>query len=375
MLLYRYILRQVAVPSVLALAVISFVTVANEIRERVDPAGAAVVQTAMQQISALDFLHVGVLFLPAVIIYVIPITYMMGILMAFGRLAEDNEITAMRAAGAPLKRIILPVLAGGALLTVGSFLLQDRVQPPAVMRAHHLMFVEIPLRITLDKLPAGTMHQVDGWRFYIGDKDPETQTLYDINILVPERDGGAWVYHAGEAQVFQEGWEASLELRNGHIIFPEEGGRLARSTFDRWVLTTPDFIPDRPARDRRAMSLAQLLERERELSAALAEEGDDQANADELRRIRNEIGERAALPFACLVVSVMAAPLAARRRAAGKSYSFAIGAGVFLAYYLLTLAFDRGGLLSLEETVLRAFAPNFVLLAVGAWLVWRVDRV
>ncbi len=373
-LLNRYIILQVLSPSLLALAVISFITVFNELRERIDPAGAEIVRTAMLQVRPIDFAHLAILFLPTVVIYIIPITYMMGILLGFGRLAEHNEITAMRASGVPLKRIVMPVLVGGAVLSAGAFLLQDRVQPAAVNRASQLMFVDIPLRITLDKLPAGVMHDIGDWRFYIGHKDPEAQALYDINILAPERDGGATVYYARMARVLPEAPRTAIELRDGHIIFPEEGGRLARSTFQRWVLTLPELIPREAREDRRGLNLAELRAAEQQLAEEYEATGATRA-AEELRRYRREISERVALPFASLAVSLCAAPLAVRRGAGGRTYSFAIGAGVFLGYYLVMMVAERGGLQPLGETVLRAFAPNLVLGLAGAWLIWRVDRV
>ncbi len=373
-LLNRYIILQVLTPSLLALAVISFITVFNELRQRVDPAGAEIVRTAMLQVRPIDFAHLAILFLPTVIVYIIPITYMMGILLGFGRLAEQNEITGMRASGVPLKRIVLPVVLGGALLSAGAFLLQDRVQPAAVSRAGQLMFVDIPLRITLDKLPAGVMHDFGATRFYIGDKDPDSQALYDINILVPERDGDAWVYYARMARVMPEAPRTAIELRDGHIIFPEEGGRLVRSTFDRWVLTLPELIPREVREDRRALNLAQLMTAERRLSDEYQATGSERAG-DELRRHRREISERIALPFASLAVSLCAAPLAVRRGTAGRAYSFAIGAGVFLGYYLVMAISARGGLLPLGEAITRAFAPNLALGLAGLWLIWRVDRV
>ncbi len=373
-LLNRYIITQITVPLLLALAVISFFTVANELRDHVDPAGAAIVQTALLQVRPQDLLFLALLFLPTVVIYVIPITYMTGILLAFGGLAEHNEITAMRAAGIPLKRIVLPVVLGGVVLAGLCFALQDRVQPPAVARATQLMFIDIPLRITLDKLPEGTMHDVGGWRFYIGDRDPEERALYDITILMPGQRGETWIYYAQSARVLPGRERTTLRLQNGHIILPDEEGRLARSTFNEWTLTAPELVPREEREDRRALSLAQLFAQERELRQAYAAEGasDDR---DELRRFRREIGERIALPFASLAVSVVAAPLAVRRRRGGKAYSFAIGAGVFLAYYVVMMLADRSGLLPMGEAVLRAFAPNLALGLAGVWLIWRVDNV
>ena len=66
--------------------------------------------------------------------------------MAYGRMAQQGEITAMQASGISLKRLTRSVLLTGMVLSIVSFALQEWLQPWGVNRAYELMYRELPLR-------------------------------------------------------------------------------------------------------------------------------------------------------------------------------------------------------------------------------------
>lgn len=363
-ILTRYIAREIAAPAVVALMLVGFVAAANEIREKSKFINLA-------YIALRDVAELIVLFLPTLVAYVVPLAYMMGILLAFGRLAQNNEITAMKAAGVPLKRIVLPILVVGALLSGVSFLLQDWVQPLAVARANRLIFRELPMRVTLDVLPAGVMHTFRDWRVYIGRKDPATRTLYDIKLFESQREG-ARMFYADSARVIEAGGITTLLMEEGYVIPSEEA--VAPLTFSRLEKRVPSMPePDIPSA-RQLLTLRGLLREERNIAADYAEHRWTSTER-ELHRMRLEIADRIALPLAALAVAFLAAPLAVRSQRSGRTYSFAIGLGIALLYYVTKFLLEPQSLKPLQDTVLLAMAPNILLMIAGAWAVWRVDRI
>ncbi len=368
--LNRYILRETAWPALLALAVVAFVGVTADIREKKD--------IAYAYATVADLARLMVYFLPSLLSYVIPVAYMMGILLAFGRLAQQNEIIAMKAAGIPLKRVLLPVIAGGALLAAGTFVLQDRVQPAALQRANNLIYFDMALRATLDVLPTGMMHRFGDWRVYIGDKDPEQRLLQNIDILVP-RDDRSIVYVAREAQVLGEGRQQQLMLRDGYMIYPQAGGGLLAGTLDDTALPLPLIAEQIPPGRLQLLTFGELLR----FQAGRRDWYDPRVGnrhgllqtPNQIQESRLEIGKRLAMPLACLAVSLVAAPLAVRTPRGGRSYGFAIGFGIALFFYLSYFALQPHSMKPLSEVILRSVAPNVILAAAGLWLIWRVDRV
>src|ERR1700685_2371492 len=64
---------------------------------------------------------VGYLFalaIPSTLIFTVPLGVLVGVLIALSRMSSDGEITAMRAAGVPARRVIPPVLTFAALATL-----------------------------------------------------------------------------------------------------------------------------------------------------------------------------------------------------------------------------------------------------------------
>lgn len=348
------------------MALIGFVGAANELRERFEA-------LPLAYVGLWDVAHLVLLFLPTLISLIVPVTYMLGILLAFGGLAQHGEIIAMRAAGIPLQRVALPVIVVGGLLSVFSFVLQEQVGPWATARAYDLIYREMPLRITFDTLPAGVMHEYGGWRVYIGRKDPATHTIYNLQILVPDREGRFAAYTAESARLVDDAGTTRIEIPSGYWTPPEEQGYLPQGRLTNFVLTVPETTPrDNPAR-RRLLYLNELFDEERRLVAAL-ETARSETNRHELRKIREEISSRLSLPFACLAVSFVAAPLGVRARRGGRSYSFAMGSGIFVTYFLLKFLMESRSLNPLAEVIFRGQIPNIVLCLAGLWFLWRVDR-
>lgn len=365
-ILTRYCLREIAVPAVLAVAVIGFVGVANELRERRD-------DLPLQFISGWDMARLIVYFSPTLIAYLVPIAFMMGILLAFGRMAQHNEITAMKAAGIPLKRLVLPVVFVGALLSIGTFFLQNRVQPRAIDRANRLLYSELPQRVTLDVLPAGVMNDFGGVRVSFRSRDLATKTLNDIVVVQP-KSGPDWIFFAKSAQFVETPRGTELVLRDGHQVMPRKNDEVAAPLFTEQRLALESRALRPAPAQHRSMTLGQLLEREKK-SAERYKLYRNKQNAEDVRTVRAEISERITLPLACLAVSLAAAPLAVRAPRSGRSFAFAIGVALLGGYYLMRVLLEVKSVRPLDDHIVRGLVPNLVLGIVGLWGLWRVDRV
>lgn len=391
-LLTRYTLREVAIPSALALVVVGFIGVAAELREQLRG-------MSLTFFELMDFYRLAVWFFPTLLPYVVPVMYLLGTMMAFGGLAQNNEIVAMKAAGIPLKRIVAPVLALGVLLSAGAFVVQDRVQPEALKRISLLIYRELPQRATLDVLTPGVMHELDKWRVYIGGRDRATGTLRDVDILETQDSGEVWLYHAAEARFTHEDGRPELRIPDGYLIMPEEGGRANITRIRGFRLRAPaPEVRDIPTL-KRMLTTRELLALDEELSETVRRSGGltdlsalyairDLARHPErlpqgvsidtvadLYEVRSELRERVTMPLACIALCLVAAPLAVRGGRGGRSWGFAIGFAVCLAYYVMWVAAIPRGLCSLAESLARGAAPSVALACVGAVLIWRVDRV
>ena len=98
-LVSRYTLRQIGVPALLAAVVIGFFIVGGTVRNQM---GELIELIPADQVRVLDVSRISFYALPTLAGYIIPITFLMGIMFAFSRMAQHSEMTAMKAAGIPL---------------------------------------------------------------------------------------------------------------------------------------------------------------------------------------------------------------------------------------------------------------------------------
>lgn len=112
----------------------------------------------------------------------LPIAILLASLMTFGNLGEKFELTAMKAAGISLIRIMRPLIVCIVLISIMAFFFQNYVQPVVQPKMWTLLFsirqkspeLEIPERAFYDKLP--------GINLYVEKKNPDTGMLYDMII-------------------------------------------------------------------------------------------------------------------------------------------------------------------------------------------------
>jgi lipopolysaccharide export LptBFGC system permease protein LptF len=365
-LLSRYITREIAGPTLLAAFVVVFVGLLQVTREMVD-------DIDLFYITAFDSVRLVFLFLPVLMPIVLPTAYLLGVLLALGRLAEHGEVVAMKAAGIPLRRIVLPLIAGGAVLSGSIYLVQELVQPRAVSRALQIIYTEMPQRITLDALRTGVMHELGDWHVYIGDKDADGSVLYNIQIVEELSPGRLRVYRASEARLRRDGGRTIITMSDGVSIQTEASGVIV-GALDNSQLKVPKFPTRWPSGERRDLTLLELLEFEKERSTEYAETG-SKTHARRVRNARRDVARRLALPLAAFAVSFAAAPLAVRSPRSGRAYRFTLAGLILGAYYVLLMVLEPNTTVPLNETILRAMAPNIALFLVGLGLLWRVDRV
>lgn len=112
----------------------------------------------------------------------LPLAILLAALMTFGNFGEKLELLAMKAAGIPLFRIMMPLIVCCTLLGGVSFYFQNVVSPYAQMQLYTLMY-SIKQTSPESEIPEGIFYdRLDGYNIYVGKKNKETGVLYDVVI-------------------------------------------------------------------------------------------------------------------------------------------------------------------------------------------------
>ena len=112
----------------------------------------------------------------------LPLAILLASLMSFGNLGEKFELTAMKAAGVSLFRIMRPLAIAIAFVCVGAFFFSNNVLPKSQVKLWALIFSLKQKSPELD-IPVGEFYDgIDKYNFLVRGKNPQTGMLYDMMI-------------------------------------------------------------------------------------------------------------------------------------------------------------------------------------------------
>ena len=112
----------------------------------------------------------------------LPLAILLASLISFGNLGEKFELTAMKAAGISLFRIMRPLTVCIAFICVGAFYFSNSVLPVSQVKLWTLIFSLRQKSPELD-IPQGEFYDgIDGYNIYVRHKDTRSGMLYDLMI-------------------------------------------------------------------------------------------------------------------------------------------------------------------------------------------------
>ena len=118
----------------------------------------------------------------ALVAEALPLAILLASLMTFGNFGERLELLAMKAAGIPLIRIMLPILVECMILCGVSFYFQNVVSPYAQMKLYTLLY-SIKQTSPESEIPEGIFYdRLEGYNIYVDKKNMDTGMLYDVVI-------------------------------------------------------------------------------------------------------------------------------------------------------------------------------------------------
>ncbi|HEY3267215.1 MAG TPA: LptF/LptG family permease [Armatimonadota bacterium] len=308
--------------------------------------------------------------MPQFVVFALPVAMLFGVSLGVNRMARENEISVMRLSGMSLKRIVLPLLAVAAAVSLCSFYINETIVPTANHRAsmaeYRLFFKVRPTAIRAD-----VFFGAGPYKFYIGEMqklsdaaDPSRISFRLSRVMVFETRTGAYpvVYTAQTAIARGTRWTLYRGVRreldaNGFtrvdMGFPKYAFDVDRTVGTLWTMTqTPE-----------EMTAAQL-------SRAIVE-GERTGNAD-VRQWQVEYYLKFALPFACVVLALISMPLAVHFGRGGGFTGILIALLLFFAYIQAYFAFKELGS-SLLPPLAAAWLPNAAFALVGAVMLWREE--
>jgi lipopolysaccharide export system permease protein len=258
MTLEKYVLREHISPFFMGFGVVTFILTLDLLYDYLD----LLIGKGVAPVKVLELFILG---LGWMIALSVPCGVLVAALMAFGRLSQDNEISAMRAAGINLLRVLAPPGAAAAVVAVLLALFNNYVLPESNHAFATLLF-EIGQAKPTVQLKAGVfMDDFEGYTIYIGRLDDRSGKMQHVMIydrVSPDLPPTTIVAKTGWASFSADRKTLTLELHNGEIHSipdPKEPGKYRKTVFRTHIIHIPA--------ERTAARAKRLQRGQRELSA------------------------------------------------------------------------------------------------------------
>jgi LPS export ABC transporter permease LptG/LPS export ABC transporter permease LptF len=295
-----------------------------------------------------------------------PLSMLLAVLVTFGLLQRSNEITAIKATGISLYRIIIPVLIASAMVA-GVLFLSDQLYLPYTNKRQDA------LRNQIKGKPAQTYLRPDRkWIFgqhndiyYYQFFDPDRNVFDSVSVFqfdphtfqITHRIAAVrahWSDSMGR-WIYEEGWERSLK---GSAI----------DKYRKFDVATYPELAEAPAYFKKEIKQSSEMSYDelRNYIRDLEESGFD------VVRLRVQLQKKIAYPLITLVMAVLAIPfaLSAGKRSAVAGVATAIGIGV--VYWTINGLFEAMGNLSQLPPAVAAWSPDLVFGFIGGYLILRM---
>jgi len=353
----KYILKEILTPFGITLTVFTLIFILGNLMQLIE----MIVQKGVGVFNIVRLLGYT---LPFLMVYIIPMSFFISILLGFLRLASDNEVTALKGSGLSFFQLLPPVLIlslSGTLLTGFAAMV---AQPWGEHSLKNLLFQVAVVQAKVNLKERVFYNEFKELIFYI-------QKVHGDGLLED-----VFIYDQREKELPQtiiakRGWlipnpqERSLNLRleDGHIYNVSLNSKSAQTVFFKsydLFLPLEQILSDQEKREKSEteMYLPELKEKIRRTSP----------NEKKYYNYQIEYYKKFSLPFACLVLGLIAFPLGLQSKVAGRPWAVILGGAVFFIYYLfLSLAFSLGERGTLPP-IIGLWLPNIIVGLIGIYL-------
>ncbi|HEY4046358.1 MAG TPA: LPS export ABC transporter permease LptG [Acidobacteriaceae bacterium] len=307
---------------------------------------------------------------PSMIYTITPLSVLVASLVTFGVLTRTNELTAMKATGISLYRVMLPILVVAATLAIALFLFDESYLPGANRRQE-------ALRSVIKGRPPQTFLRPDqqwifgtqqagkpGRIFYYQFFDPDHDRFANISVFEfnPETFSPSRRIFAASAHwepqlnqwIFEQGWERDFDGETVSSYSPFHVESFAEITEE------PQYFK-REARQSQEMSFGEL----RHYIADLRQSGFD------TKRLNVQLNRKLAFPLVTLVMAGLAIPFALSMGRRGSLTGVAAAIGVAIAYWAVEGTFEALGNVNMLPSLLAAWSPDLLFALIGGYLLLR----
>jgi lipopolysaccharide export system permease protein len=362
-ILRNYILREFLGPLLLCLGVLTFIMVLIGNLKRIAD---LVINKGVDLFSVIQ---IFIYLTPYIVTYTLPISVLVAVLLALGRLSGDNEVIAIRSSGINVFKLVLPLLTIGLILSLALAAFNDRAASYAHF-AYRRTLQEMGIKNPTAAFEEGVF--IDSFKRYvlfIYHVDQKKNRLNNIRIYEPQGDDRPTrtiVAKSGEFITIPGKSVIKLKLTDGTSDEPDPDNptNFYKLNFRTYFMNLDiaqmqDKVVEKKYKE---MTIHELKKE----AARLKAEGISPAP------LITKIHEKLALAFSCFVFMLLGSSLGIITRRREKSINIGIAVLIIICYYPMYIGFVALAMQGILPPALALWIPNIIFTAVGGFLTYKL---
>lgn len=357
----RYIIQELVPPFLVCLLVFSFIVFAQEV-------GRLVQLLISKDVGPKIVAQIAVSILPRILIFTLPLSFLVGVIVGFSRLSSDSEIIALRASGFHLFYILRPALILSLFVWLSNSVLALYLLPIGNARLRTLTY-EIGLtqatsaihpRVFAEDLPNMVLYiesltdNRTGWRNIfladIGDKA-------DQKIILAQR---------GRLFLDPQTRKVQVHLENG-LIYKVDLGKFDKDNVSHFEATDLPVVTE----ETQAAKPREKRTEELRLTELWSHVKNRTAQG---REMFVELNLRLALAFSVWAFCLIGVPLGISTRRGGRAYGFVIGILLVVLFYILLFAGKRLSVVGTVSPLVGVWVADLLFLFLGLVLLTKSNQ-
>jgi lipopolysaccharide export system permease protein len=307
--------------------------------------------------------QIFILRLPGTAVYIFPMATLLAVLLAFASLSTRSEITAFKAGGISMYRVIFPALIFGFAVSLVSMVFYEVVVPRSNFAATNLMLEnqarkshKIQKNILIPEIENDELKRM----YFVGRLNGDQME----EVVVQEFADGKLSQIVNAKEATWDGAKNTWLFKNGIIYLLSDNGEYKhlikfKEQYMHIKYSPADFyMGDRKPEEMNMGEMKKYIALQKKM-------GTDTTD------LQIQYFLKGAIPFSCLVFALLGAPLGLSPQRSSSSIGLGLSVLIVFFYYFLTFTSMAIGELRVISPIAAAWLPNIVTGGVGGYILYK----
>lgn len=357
-ILTRYLLKSLVFPLIYCLLGFSLLFIINDLFDNFS-------DFLDSGIRPLEILYYYSLVLPPVAVHILPVCLLLAMLYSLSRLTRHSEITAMRAGGVSIYRIVTPFIAVGVLATLIVGVINETVAPDAAYRAEQFLEYQNQNRSEQIYFSHNIALKNRNNIWMVQQIDTRDHSMYNVELIKQDDETGETVKIQADKALWMDGrwWFMDMTVQRYHANGDLAGApELVLHQEMRDLEETPQTFMSE-IKDPEFLSYSEMKQ------YLKSKTGISEATR---ARLRVDMNAHLAAPAVCLIVTLIGVPVGAHTGRRGAFAGIMMAILLFFAFYILQLLSQWLGKQEIISAWLGGWLPVILFACASPFVIHRM---